>query len=113
MFLRRCLARLNQDLLPSSDCLLGFLLLDSGGGAMGLFNELGRLSIGLQQDLLALSLSFGQFGSDLLCVGKSLSDLSSPLFQHLEDWLVGKPMEKQADDGETECLAKKRGPCTA
>ena len=113
VFLRRCLTRLDQDLLTSSDCLLRFLLPHSCGGSVSFLNQFGRLTIGLQQDLLALVRRFLQFGGYLLRVGKSLSNLSSSLFQHLEDRLVGEPLEKKADDGEADDLGNQMRPVHA
>ena len=73
--------------------LLGFLGLDARGRGARLLDQLRRLGVGLRQHLLALRLDPGELGLDLLGVGQARRDLLAPRLEHLQDRLVGEPVQ--------------------
>ena len=84
--------------------------LHPGGCGASFLDELGRLGIGLRHHFLALGFGPGQFGLYFLGIGQTLGDLLTPLFQHLKDWSIGKPVKKNAHDAEADDLGEQVRP---
>jgi len=98
--------RFGDDLLGGGDGLLGFLLLDAGGGGAGFFDKFGGLRVCFLKGLALQSFSASEFGFDLFGVCQALGDTLAPLLEHCEDGLVSETIKQKGNEAKANDLSE-------
>ncbi len=113
VFLRRRLARLDDDLFRGGNRALRLLFLHALGDRAGVGEELRRLRLCLGHRLLALRFDAGERGVDLLGVLETLRDLLAAFVEQAQHGPVGKAVENGADNAEADDLRDEMRPVDA